>query len=144
MRNFFKSGGLLMIVLMIATAAIVMAGDTRYFIPGGSQQTTNTDYVVPVITEPSVGYLVPATATFSIPADTAVQVPTLPDGTKKFRVYIVPGAGANYGPSDVASGTDYPGLASDTLSDAITVGTTTPSVYYIGRTAAATGTLICE
>lgn len=143
MRNLFKSGGL-MIIFMIMAAAIAMAGDTRFFIPGGSQQTTNTDYVVPVITEPSIGYLVPATATFSIPADTAVQVPTLPDGTKKFRVYIVPGAGANYGPSDVASGTNYPGIASDSLSEPITVGTTTPSVYWIGRTEAATGTLICE
>jgi hypothetical protein len=144
MRNFFKSGGLLMIVLMIATAAIVMAGDTRYFIPGGSQQTTNTDYVVPVITEPSVGYLVPATATFSIPADTAVQVPTLPDGTKKFRVYIVPGAGANYGPSDVASGTTYPPIASGSLSEYFYPGTTTPTTYCIGREAAATGTILCE
>lgn len=144
MRNFFKTGGLLMIILMIMTAAVLLAGDTLFFIPGGSQKTTNTDYVVPVITNPSSGHLTPATATFSIPADTAVRVPTLPDGTKRYRIYVQPGADANFGPASVASGTTYPPIASGSLSEYFYPGTTTPTTYCIGREAAATGTIICE
>ncbi|EKD83198.1 MAG: hypothetical protein ACD_39C00826G0001, partial [uncultured bacterium] len=71
-------------------------------------------------------------------------VPTLPAGTKRFRVYVQPGAGANFGPSNIASGTTYPEIASATMSDYFTVGTTTPNVYYIGSAGAATGTLLCE
>jgi hypothetical protein len=71
-------------------------------------------------------------------------VPTLPAGTKHFRIYIWPGAGANFGPAGVASGTSYPEIASTTTSDPFYVGTTTPAIYTIGRTAAATGTILCE
>jgi hypothetical protein len=144
MRNFFKTGWLLMIVLMIMTAAVLLAGDTLFFIPGGSQKTTSIDYVVPVITNPSSGHLTPATATFSIPADTAVQVPTLPAGTKRYRIYVQPGADANFGPASVASGTTYPPIASGSLSEYFYPGTTTPTTYCIGREAAATGTILCE
>lgn len=130
-------------VLLACMATIALAGETRFFIPEG-QRTTSSDYVVPVINQPTAGYLVPATATFSIPQHAAVKVPTLPTGTKQFRVYVNPGTGANIGPSNVASGTTYPEIASATLSDPITVGTLTPDIYMIGRTAAATGTLICQ
>ncbi|PKL38710.1 MAG: hypothetical protein CVV41_06720 [Candidatus Riflebacteria bacterium HGW-Riflebacteria-1] len=144
MKNKLFQSLPLVVALVVCLAIVALAGEARYFIPGGSQRTTNSDYVIPVITEPSTGYLTPATATFSIPANTAVKVPTLPDGTKKFRVYVVPGAGANFGPAGVASGTNWPDIASDTISDYFHVGTTTPNVYYIGRAGAATGTLLCE
>ena len=133
----------LLAALAFCVVVAAIAGETRFFIPDG-QRTTSSDYVVPVINQPTAGYLVPATATFSIPQHAAVKVPTLPTGTKQFRVYVNPGAGANIGPSSVASGTTYPEIASATLSDPVTVGTLTPDVYMIGRTAAATGTLICQ
>ncbi|MEW6708312.1 MAG: hypothetical protein AB1403_00685 [Candidatus Riflebacteria bacterium] len=143
MLNKFKF--YLPVVLLLGSIALVaMAGDARYFIPGGAQRTTNTDYVVPVITNPSTGCLTPDDAEVSISQHSAVQVPTLPAGTKRFRLYVQPGAGANWGPSNVASGTSFPEIASATLSDYFYVGTTTPTVYFIGRTAAATGTVICE
>lgn len=139
-KNIFALA-LLMAFLLISLG---VAAETLYFIPGGSQKTTNTDYVVPTINCPSKGYLVPAVASFSIPADTAVQIPTLPDGTKQVSVYVWPSSDANFGPSVVASGTSYPAIASGSLSPPFTVGTTTPLIYFIGRSAAATGTLICE
>lgn len=144
MKNKLLQSLPLIVALVVCLAIAALAGDARYFIPSGAQRTTNTDYVVPVINDPSTGYLVPATATFSIPANTAVKVPTLPAGTKRFRVYVQPDGVANFGPSNVASGTTYPSIASATLSDHFSVGTTTPNVYLIGRTGAATGTLVCE
>lgn len=133
----------LLAVLAFCVVVAAIAGETRFFIPDG-QRTTSTDYVVPVINQPTAGYLVPATATFSIPKNTAVKIPTLPTGTKQYQVYVNPGAGANIGPSNVASGTTYPEVASNTITDPVAVGTLTPAVYMIGRTAAATGTLICQ
>lgn len=144
MKNKLLQSLPLAVVLVVCLTIVALAGDARYFIPAGSQRTTNTDYVVPVIENPSNGYLTLASPTFSIPANTAVKVPTLPAGTKRYRVYVVPGAGANFGPVGVASGTNWPEIASDTKSDYFCVGTTTPSVYYIGRAGAATGTLLCE
>lgn len=141
-KNFRLLPLIVGLLLLVGIAAI--AGQTLYFIPGGSQKTSTTDYVVPVISNPTTGYLVPATATFSIPQHTAVKIPTLPLGTKQVRIYVNPGAGANIGPSTVASGTAYPEVASATMSDPITVGTLSPNIYLIGRSAAATGTLICE
>ena len=144
MKNKLLQSLPLVVALVVCLTIVALAGDARYFIPAGSQRTTNTDYVVPVIDSPSTGYLAPATATFSIPANTAVKVPTLPAGTKRFRVYVHPDAASNFGPSNVASGTTYPPIASATISDYFPVGTTTPNVYYIGRSGAATGTLLCE
>ncbi len=144
MKFNFRSGFPLLICFLVLITVTALAGQTLFFMPGGAQRTTTTDYVVPVISNPSTGFLVPATATFSIPQHSAVKVPSLPAGTKQLRIYVNPGAGANIGPSTVASGTTYPEVASDTMSDRITVGTTTPEIYLIGRSAVATGTLICE
>jgi hypothetical protein len=142
--NFkLRSISLIVALFILATIAAI-AGNTLFLIPGGSQRSMTTDYVVPVISNPTSGYLVPTIATFSIPQHTAVKIPTLPTGTKQVRVYVNPGAGANIGPSTVASGTTYPEVASSSLSNPIAVGTLTPSIYLIGRTAAATGTLLCE
>jgi len=132
----------LFIAVMLCGALAAIGGEARYFIPGGSQRTTNSDYVVPVIQNAGTGYLTPATFTFSIPQHTAVRVPTLATGTKRFRVYVYAN-GANYGPSSVASGVSYL-VATATLTDFMTVATTTPRVYFIGLSAAATGTLLCE
>lgn len=124
-------------------AAVSIAGETRFFIPH-STRTTSSDYVVPVIAQPSAGFLTPATATVSVPEDTAVKIPALPAGTKQLRIYVNPGADVNFGPANVASGTAYPEIASGSLSDPIIVGTLTPDIYLIGRTDAATATLICQ
>lgn len=132
---------LAMFLFLVAVAAI--AGETRFFIPSGNR-TTNTDYVVPVVSQPTRGFLAPATATFSVPQDKAVKIPVLPIGTKQLRIYANPGADINFGPADVASGTAYPEIASGSLSDSIVVGTINPDIYLIGRDAPATATLICQ
>ena len=142
----FKSLRLLpvSVFLLLMVAITAFSAQTLYFMPGGAQKTSTTDYVVPVISNPTTGFLVPATAIFSIPQDVAVKIPALPVGTKQVRVYIHPGKDANMGPSSVASGTTYPCVASGTMSERITVGTLSPSIYFVGRSGDATGTLICE
>lgn len=133
---------LLALFLFFVVVASI-AAETRFFIPH-STRTTSSDYVVPVISMPTAGFLSPATATVSVPKDTAVKIPVLPTGTKQLRIYVNPGEDINFGPANVASGTTYPGIASGSLSDPIIVGTLTPDIYLIGRTDAATATLICQ
>lgn len=124
-------------------AVAAFAGETMFFIPSGNR-TTNPDYVVPVINQPTRGFLAPTTATFSVPEDTAIKIPTLPAGTKQVRIYANSGADINFGPANVASGTAYPEIASGSLSEAIVVGVLNPNIYLIGRSGPATATLICQ
>lgn len=138
-------------VLMLVFLALVGIGAARLQADSASKLlvpkgvvTDNDYYVVPVTECPSSGFKTVATPTMSIPGDTAVKVYNLPEGTKRFRLWVHPGKSVNFGPSDVASGTAYPSVASATLSDYFNISRQDPEIYFIGTDGAATGTLICE
>jgi hypothetical protein len=132
----------LVLLLVLACAAVCSAGDLLFFIPNG-QKTTATDYVVPTLDAPTTGH---KTATIlSVPVASAVRIPTLPAGTKKYRIWVHTNtSGINIGPLTVASGSTYPSLASATLHGPYPVATTTPSTYLVGTSAVATATILPE
>lgn len=142
MRRYFI---LFLIVLSIAIAAMVSAGDTTLIVPTGNK-TTSTDYVVPVIETPTTGYKTVAAPIVSVPVATPVSIGTLPAGTKVVEVYVATaGQSVSYGPSTISSGTvaAYPFIpASNKVS--FSVSTTTPAIYLIGTSAVATATILAR
>jgi len=132
-----------LIVLAILSCALAFAGDLGLIVPDG-RKTTNSDYVVPTIESPTTGYKTVANPTLSVPANTAVKVGTLPAGTKTLEVYVATGGNTiNCGPVGVSSGTSYPCIAAGTKHTE-RVSTTTPDVYLIGTSAAATATILAK
>jgi len=132
-----------LIVLAILSCAFAFAGDLGLVVPDG-RRTTNSDYVIPTLEAPTTGYKTVATPIVSVPANTAVKVGTLPAGTKMLEVYVATGGTTvNYGPVGVSSGTSYPCIAAGTKLP-IVVSTTTPDIYLIGTSAAATATILAK
>lgn len=129
----------LVLILFLLSVATAFAGNLSLVVPNGTR-TNSADYAIPTLEGATFGFLNVATPTLSVPASVAVQCPTLPAGTKFVRFWINPGAGINIGGSAVASGTTYPTVASNTASEWFPVATTTPTIYLIGASAAATAT----
>ena len=136
---------ILAFMALFATAlCFAEAGDASKFVVPNGHVTTRDYYTVPTVECPSKGFLSPASASMSISGNTAKKVDSLPSGTKRFRIWVHPGKGVNFGPKEVASNTAYPHIASGTLSDYFNVSGTEPEFYFIGVGGNATGTLICE
>jgi len=132
-----------LIVLAILSCAFAFAGDLGLVVPDG-RRTTNSDYVIPTLEAPTTGYKNVANPTISVPANSAVKVGTLPAGTKTLEIYVATGGTTiNYGPAGVSSGTSYPCIAAGTKHPE-TVSTTTPDVYLIGTSGAATATILAK
>ncbi len=134
---------LFLIVLAIALTMMAKAGDTTLIVPAGNK-TASTDYVVPTIETPTTGYKTVAAPIVSVPAATAVSIGTLPAGTKVVEIYVATGGNTvNYGPVGVSSGTSYPNIAAASKVS-FTVSTTTPAIYLIGTSGAATATVMAR
>lgn len=132
-----------LIVLAILSCAFAFAGDLGLIVPDG-RKTTNSDYVIPTLEAPTTGYKTVTSPTLSVPANTAVKVSTLPAGTKTLEIYVATGGTTiNYGPVGVSSGTSYPCIDAGTKLQ-ISVSTTSPDVYLIGTSAAATATILAK
>ena len=142
-----KIAKLILTIALIACVSVLSAQINPVKIVGGPIDTVSSITNVAagnIQTNAGNGFLTVTSASKSVPADSAVTVGTLPAGTKQIAFYVHAGTGVNYGPAGVASGTSYPEVASATLSPWFEVATSTPSIYLIGNSGAATATILAR
>lgn len=126
----------LVLILFVCSLVIAFAGNVTPIVPNG-QKTASTDYVVPTLDGLSNGYLAVATPTLSVGTATAVIIGTLPTGAKIVDIYIFDND-INIGGSGVSTGSKVGFIASGASHLGISVATTTPAIYFRGRTGTGT------
>ena len=126
---------LLAILLLLSIGVcLIDAAPIHRADPEGSQMVSRN---VPLPTTHNTGLgILTNPAAFAVGTNTATLCPTLATGTKSVRFYVYGTGDVNIGDSAVGSDTTHPFLASGALSIEFSVATTTPTIYFIGRSGA--------